>query len=43
MNGAGTLMIMQPDWITPHMVDTAIEKTRKKRDDKPESLRMESF
>ena len=38
-----TLMILQPDWITPQMVETAIEKTLAKRDDKPASLRLETF
>ncbi|MEZ5873103.1 MAG: GyrI-like domain-containing protein [Nitratireductor sp.] len=38
-----TLMILQPNWITQQMVETAIEKTLEKRDDKPESLRLETF
>lgn len=36
-----TLMILQPDWITPEMVAAAIEKTRAKRDDMPDSLRLD--
>ena len=38
-----TLMILQPDWITPQMVETAIDKALAKRDDKPASLRLETF
>lgn len=38
-----TLMILQPEWITQDMVERVIEKTVKKRDDKPASLRLEIF
>ena len=38
-----TMMIMQPDWITPRMFDAAIEKAVAKRGDAPQTLRLEAF
>ncbi len=38
-----TLMILQPAWITQVIVDRAIDKTLAKRDDRPASLRLETF
>jgi len=35
------MMIMQPDWITPAMVEAAVAKAKAKRGDPPKSLRLE--
>jgi hypothetical protein len=38
-----TMMILQPDWITPEMVDAAVAKARGKRGVPPPSLRLETL
>lgn len=38
-----TMMIMQPDWITPEMFATAVEKVRAKLGTPPASLRLEAL
>lgn len=38
-----TMMIMQPDWITPRMVAAAVEKARAKRGEPPASLRLADY
>lgn len=38
-----TMMIMQPDWITPRMFAAAVEKAGAKLGDAPETLRLEAF
>lgn len=38
-----TMMIMQPDWITPRMFDAAVEKAVAKRGDAPQTPRLEAF
>jgi len=38
-----TMMIPQPDWITPAMFQAALEKAAKKLGDAPESLRLEEY
>ncbi len=38
-----TMMIMQPDWITPDMFVQCVEKAGKKLGDQPASLRFEAF
>lgn len=38
-----TMMIAQPDWITPDMLATAIERTKAKLGEPPATLRLERF
>ena len=38
-----TMMIMQPDWITPEMFAAAVDGVRAKRGDAPASLRLEDY
>ncbi|WP_245578817.1 GyrI-like domain-containing protein [Cucumibacter marinus] len=38
-----TMMIMQPDWITPEMVEAGIVKAKGKLGDPPASLRLEPY
>ena len=38
-----TVMIMQPDWITDEMFSAAVEKSRAKLGEPPQSLRLEDF
>ncbi len=38
-----TMMIMQPDWITRAMFNTAIEKVKGKQGEPPASLRLETY
>ena len=38
-----TMMIMQPDWVTPEMYQAGLDKAAKKLGSVPESLRFESF
>ncbi|HMQ57414.1 MAG TPA: GyrI-like domain-containing protein [Rhizobiaceae bacterium] len=38
-----TLMILQPEWISAGMVEKAVDKTLAKRNDKPESLRLDTL
>jgi len=42
-NWQWTMMIMQPDWITPAMIEAGIEKARVKLGDPPASLRLEDY
>lgn len=38
-----TAMIMQPDWITPSMLEAALPRAREKLGEPPPSLRLETF
>lgn len=38
-----TMMIMQPDWITPDMFDQSVEKAEKKVGSPPLTLRLETY